>query len=64
MRVGYLEKIGFSGLDALHVAAAEKGGADYLITCDDKMVELYKRSEASVKVKIVNILEFILKEVK
>jgi predicted nucleic acid-binding protein len=63
-KTAYSYRSGIICLDALHIVAAEKGRANYLITCDDKMVEIYKRNEASVKVKIVNILEFVLKEVK
>ena len=36
-RARSLERLGLRGLDALHVASAEAGGADLLITTDDRM---------------------------
>lgn len=33
---------GISGLDALHLACAEKMKCDYFISCDDKIVRRYK----------------------
>ena len=39
-----LESEGFKALDALHVACAEAAGADYFITCDDRLVRRYRRS--------------------
>jgi predicted nucleic acid-binding protein len=62
-KVEYLEKLGFSGLDALHIVAAEKAKAEYLITCDDKMIKVYKNNEKAINVKVLNILEFVLEEV-
>ena len=62
-KVEYLEKLGFLGLDALHIVAAEKAKVDYLISCDDKMIKIYKNNEKFINVRVVNILEFILKEV-
>ena len=32
---------GFSALDALHVASAEQAGADYFLSCDDRIVRRY-----------------------
>ena len=54
----------FSDMDALHIASAEKGGIDFFITCDDWIVNLYKRNVHNVKVEVINLLEFVTKEVK
>jgi hypothetical protein len=59
-----LRAIGFSDMDALHIASAEKGDIDFLITCDDWMSDLYKRNAQAIKVVVMTILEFLAKEVK
>ncbi len=37
-RAANLMTFGFKPLDALHVALAEAGSADYFCTCDDKLL--------------------------
>lgn len=59
-----LRALGFSDMDALHIASAEKSGIDFFITCDDWIVNLYKRNSQALKVRIVNLLEFVTKEVR
>jgi hypothetical protein len=63
-RARVLRTIGFLDMDALHIASAEKGRIDFFITCDDSIVNLYKRNVDNVKVEITNLLEFVTKEVK
>jgi predicted nucleic acid-binding protein len=38
-RARELHRLGFSPLDALHLASAEAGQADYLCTCDDRFLK-------------------------
>ena len=59
-----LRALGFTDMDALHIASAEKGNIDFLITCDDRIVSLYKKEAHTIKVKIMNLLEFVNMEVK
>ena len=59
-----LRALGFTDMDALHIASAEKGGIDFFITCDYRIVTLYKKETPSIKVKIMNLLEFVNMEVK
>lgn len=40
-RAHAIQKSGISGIDALHIALAEKANVDYYITCDDNMVKHY-----------------------
>lgn len=63
-RAKVLRAMGFSDMDALHIAAAEKGETDFFITCDDSILNLYNRNSQITKVKIMNLLEFVTKEVK
>ena len=43
-------------LDALHVASAEAAGADYFLTCDDRLPRHY-----TGPLTILNPVDFILK---
>ena len=54
-----LIKLGFKDMDALHIAMAEFGKANYFVTCDDEIVNIGKRNQKEIKVKVCNILEFI-----
>jgi predicted nucleic acid-binding protein len=62
-RAKELIKIGFNEMDALHIAVAEKSKTDYFITCDDKIVKLYRKHNDLIRTIISNILEFIALEV-
>lgn len=53
-RSDYLESLGFKRFDALHIACAENGGADILLTTDDRMLRLAKRYRAQIRVRIEN----------
>ena len=48
-----LERVGFRGLDALHMASAEAGGADLLITTDDRMIRQAVRAGRGLRVRLV-----------
>ncbi len=63
-KVIFLKELGFSDIDALHIALAEKSGADYFVTCDDDIVKLYERRKDFIKVKIIGLVELISLEVK
>lgn len=39
-----IEELNIKGLDALHLACAERLNVDYFITCDDKIIKNYKGS--------------------
>ena len=53
-RVAKLEVLGFKRFDALHIACAESGGADILLTTDDRMLRLAKRHDAQLRVRVEN----------
>ena len=54
-----LERVGFRGLDALHVACAEAGDADLLITTDDRMIQQAVRAGRDLGVRLVTQLEAV-----
>ena len=45
-------------LDALHVALAESGDADYYCTCDDRLIRNLKKVK-DLMVKVVNPIELV-----
>ncbi len=55
-RAGELVKHGLKPLDALHVALAEEGNADYFCTTDDRLLKKARRLP-TIKVRVVSPLE-------
>lgn len=55
----FLQGKGFSGIDSMHIALAEKAGADYFITCDDGIIKLYKKYKKLINIEIVSLIEFL-----
>lgn len=41
-RAKEIEKLGIRGLDALHLACAERAGVNYFLTCDNKLIKRYR----------------------
>lgn len=50
----YLEVLGFKHYDALHIACAESGDADILLTTDDRMLRLAKHYQSHLRVRVEN----------
>ena len=57
-----LTTLGLKFLDTLHIACAEAGGAEILLTTDDKLIKLYQRSILEFDLKVKNPTEW-LKEI-
>lgn len=51
-------KFGIKPLDALHIALAEAGNADYFCTCDDKLMRSLKRVQ-DLMVKAINPVDLV-----
>ena len=49
-----LEVLRFKHYDALHIACAESGEADILLTTDDRMLRLAKRHRTQLRVHVEN----------
>ncbi|MFZ6016991.1 MAG: PIN domain-containing protein [Nitrospirota bacterium] len=58
-----LESLGIEPIDALHLAYADAGGAEYFLTCDDSIIKKAKKLKNMIKIDVCSPLEFILKEV-
>ena len=54
-----LSRDGFTPLDALHLASAEAGGVDYVITTDDKFQKKYDQLRDPINVKVMNPIDFV-----
>ena len=50
MRASELQKLGFVGFDAVHLACAESGKADVFLTTDDRLLKLAKRAAKKLNV--------------
>lgn len=57
-RAAEIMKAGIKPLDALHVALAELGSADYFCTCDDKLLRNTKKVK-NLAVKVVNPVSLV-----
>jgi len=61
-RAQQLEVLGFHPFDALHLACAESGEADVLLTTDDQLLRLASRFSGQLRIRVENPLTW-LKEV-
>jgi predicted nucleic acid-binding protein len=55
-RAKVLETEGIKSFDALHVASAEAGGCDYLLTTDKRLINRCK----NLALKVINPVDFIV----
>ena len=53
-RCTQLKLLGFKWLDALHIACAESGEADILLTTDDRLLRRAKRFHSQLRVRVEN----------
>jgi predicted nucleic acid-binding protein len=58
-RASELEKLGFSGFDAVHLACAESGKADIFLSTDDRLLKRAKRFAKKIHVKVANPLDWL-----
>jgi predicted nucleic acid-binding protein len=58
-RANELEKFGFVGFDAVHLACAESGGADVFLSTDDRLLKRAKRLSKKIRVKVMNPLDWL-----
>lgn len=57
-RAANLMGFGIKPLDALHIALAESGNADYFCTCDDKLLRNVKQVK-DLMVKVINPVDLV-----
>lgn len=56
------EKYGLMGMDALHIACAEKAKADFFVTCDDDLIGKLKLID-NIRIAFHSMIDFVSKEV-
>ena len=56
------EKYGLMGMDAVHIACAEKAKADFFVTCDDNLIKKLKRID-NIRIAFYNVIDFVSREV-
>lgn len=57
-----LEALGFSDFDALHLACAERGGAEVFLSTDDNLLRRAGRYADQLRVQAVNPVNWISQE--
>jgi len=57
-RAAEIMRVGIKSLDALHIALAESGNADYFCTCDDKLLRNAKKVK-KLAVKVINPVDLV-----
>lgn len=60
----YLESISFDKKDALHLACAESGSADVLLTTDNKLFKKAKSVQTELNIQVDNPLAWLQKVTK
>jgi predicted nucleic acid-binding protein len=53
-RAAFLQKLGFSTFDALHLASAEQGQADVFLTTDDGLLRRAARFSNELRIPVRN----------
>ena len=54
-----LQKMGFSGYDATHIASAERSQADIFLTTDDRLIKKARKNSQSITVNINNPVQWL-----
>jgi len=58
LRADQLERLGYGAFDALHLAAAEQGNADMLLTTDDRFFRQARRGLGRPTVRVENPIDW------
>lgn len=57
-----LEALGFSDFDALHLACAERGGAEVFLSTDDKLLRRAERHAGQLRIRAMSPVNWISQE--
>ncbi|MGV8121494.1 MAG: PIN domain-containing protein [Candidatus Xenobiia bacterium LiM19] len=61
-RARKLQKFGFSPLDSLHIACAEKGNAQIFLTTDDQLIQKSRQHRKNLHVTVENPLKWLVEK--
>ena len=56
-----LQKLGFSGYDATHIASAERSQANIFLTTDDRLIKKSQNNTELIHVEIDNPVQWLIK---
>lgn len=56
-----LQKLGFSGYDATHIASAERSNATIFLTTDDRLIKKARNNISLIHVEIDNPVQWLIK---
>jgi predicted nucleic acid-binding protein len=59
-----LEKLNFSSFDSLHIACAERGNADILLTTDDNLLRKALQNKNILKGRVENPVKWLMEEIE
>jgi hypothetical protein len=59
VRANELHGLGFKAIDALHIACAETSNCDVVLTSDDRMLGMARRSADHLRVRIENPVNWL-----
>jgi predicted nucleic acid-binding protein len=59
-RSAELQKLGFTGFDATHIASAERGKADTFLTTDDRLIRKAQRNIQIINVAVNNPVSWLM----
>jgi predicted nucleic acid-binding protein len=62
VRASVLTNLGFSSMDALHIACAERCGADVFLTTDDRLFRRAARLAEQLQVVVENPLHWLVRQ--
>ena len=63
-RARELSELNFKSFDALHIACAEKGGANVLLTTDDSLLHKATQQADVLRVRLGNPITWLMEEIK
>jgi predicted nucleic acid-binding protein len=63
-RAKELQKLGFVGFDAVHLACAENIKSEIFLTTDDRLLKIAKKHTKKLRVKVMNPLDWMKEMMK
>jgi predicted nucleic acid-binding protein len=58
-RAREIEKQAIAPLDALHLASAEKGRAEWFVTCDDRILRRARHGKLTIRPRVGTPIELV-----
>lgn len=59
IRAAEIERFAITGFDALHIAAAEAAGCEFLATTDDRLLKKSQRHQNEIMVSLLNPIDIV-----